>query len=159
MNKIVALFGVIFLVFAIVVFLQVNANSISGLFNTSPTSKVVINSATFNVEVAKTEKEKIKGLSGRNSLAQDKGMLFVFDKPAYYSFWMREMKFPLDIVFILDNKVVRVFENVPAAAKDDANPPQFGSGVMSDKVLEINAGLAKKYKIRAGDTVSFELGK
>lgn len=156
MNKIVALFGVIFLVFAIIIFFQVNAKTIGTLLHRSPTSKVSINSATFKVELAKTQKEQMKGLSGRSSLPQDQGMLFVFEKPSRYSFWMRDMKFPLDIIFILDNKVVRVFENVPIAAADDGNPPQFGSDVLSDKVLEINAGLARKNKIKVGDIVTFE---
>jgi uncharacterized membrane protein (UPF0127 family) len=157
MNKIVALFGIVFLVFAIIVFFQINAKTIDNLLHRSPTSNVTINSATFKVEIAKTQTELMNGLSGRNSLAQDQGMLFVFEKPSNYSFWMRGMKIPLDFVFIKDNKVVRVFENVPAAAAGDANPPQFGSDVVSDKILEINAGLVKKYKIKAGDTVTFQL--
>ena len=157
MNKIVALFGLIFLFFAVIVFFQVNAKTIANLFHRSPTSKVSINSVTFEVELVRTQKELMHGLSGRSSLAQNQGMLFVFEKPSYYSFWMRDMKFPLDIIFILDNKVVRVFENMPAAAANDTNPPQFGSDVLSDKVLEINAGAAKKNKIKAGDTVRFEL--
>ena len=157
MNKIIALFGFIFLVFAIIIFFQVNAKTIGTLFSRSPSSKVSINSTNFKVELAKTQKELIKGLSGRSSLPQGQGMLFVFEKPSYSSFWMRDMKFPLDIIFILDNKVVRVFENIPAAAANDVNPPQFGSNVLSDKVLEINAGAAKKNKIKAGDTVTFEL--
>ncbi len=155
MNKIVALFGLIFLVFAVIVFFQVNAKTIANLLSRSPGSKVSINSAIFKVELAKTQKELTNGLSGRNSLPQNQGMLFVFEKPSYYSFWMRDMKFPLDIIFILDNKVVRVFENMPAAAAGDTNPAQFGSDVLSDKVLEINAGAAKKNKIKVGDTVTF----
>lgn len=157
MNKIVALFGIIFLVFAIVVFFQMNAKTIDNLLHRSATSTVTINSITFKVELAKTQAELMSGLSGRNSLPKDQGMLFVFEKPSNYSFWMRDMKFPLDIVFIKDNKVVRVFENVPAASAGDKNPPQFGSDVLSDKVLEINAGGIKKNKIKAGDTVTFVL--
>jgi uncharacterized membrane protein (UPF0127 family) len=157
MSKIVALFGIIFLVFAIVVFFQINAKTIGALLHSSPTSTVSINSVTFKVELAKTQEELMKGLSGRNSLPQGQGMLFVFEKPSNYSFWMRGMKFPLDIVFIHDKRVVRVFENVPAARADDASPSQFGSDVLSDKVLEINSGQAKKYKIKAGDIVTFEL--
>ena len=130
MSKIVALFGIIFLVFAIVVFFQINAKTISTLLHHSTTSKVSINSVTFNVELAKTQEELMKGLSGRNSLPQDQGMLFIFEKPSSYSFWMRGMKFPLDLVFINDKRVVRVFENMPAAAAEDANPPQFGSDVL-----------------------------
>jgi uncharacterized protein len=120
-------------------------------------STVTINSATFRVLFARSAEEQRLGLGGRVSLPEGEGMLFVFDKPSYYSFWMRGMKFPLDIIFILDGKVVGVFENLPPAADTDRSPPTWGSKLVSDRVLEINAGLVKKYNIRIGDTVGYKI--
>lgn len=150
MKKIIIIFGVIFLIFIVIVFFQVNKKSINNFLNKS---SVTINSATFRVDIAKTQKEKEQGLSGRGSLATDSGMLFLFDKPSYYSFWMRGMKFPLDIIFVLDDKVVGVYEDLQPASADDGNPPQYGSDVISDSVLEINAGAAQKNNIKVGDAV------
>ncbi len=153
MKRIIVVFGIIFLIFIVVVFFQVNKKSINNFLNKSSVPTVIINSATFRVDIAKTQKEKEQGLSGRGSLATDGGMLFLFDKPSYYSFWMRGMKFPLDIIFILDDKVVGVYEDLQPASADDGNPPQYGSDVISDSVLEINAGAARKNNIKAGDAV------
>lgn len=147
MKKLIVVFGIIFLIF-IAVFFQVNK---------SATSTVAINSATFRVELAKTQKEQEQGLSGRGSLATDGGMLFLFDKPSYYSFWMHGMKFPLDIIFILDDKVVSVYEDLQPASPNDDNPPQYGSGVASDSVLEVNAGVARKNNIKVGDAVIIKI--
>jgi uncharacterized membrane protein (UPF0127 family) len=157
MKKIIVLFGIIFLIFVVIVFFQLNVKTINNLSRNSPSSKISINSATFKVELAKTQKEQEIGLSGRTSLPDTQGMLFLYDKPTYNNFWMRGMKFPLDMIFIVDNKVVHVYENLTPAAKDDDNPPQWGSDVMADKVLEINAGLSRKNDIKTGDTVTIEL--
>lgn len=118
-------------------------------------SKAVINGHVFQIDVASTPAARTAGLSGRASLAEDGGMLFVFDKPGDYGFWMQGMKFPLDIIWIKDNVVIDIEENVP---------PE--SGVLGlkiyhpsqsiDKVLEINAGLAEKYGVKIGDRISFE---
>lgn len=158
MNKIIVIFGIIFLIFLVViVFFQVNTKSINKLLNKPATNTVNINGATFKVELAKTQKELAEGLSGRGSLPQDGGMLFVFDKPSYYFFWMRGMKFPLDIIFILNNKVVAVYEDLPPASVNEANPPQYGLDTASDRVLEINAGRARRNNIKVGDRVIIDI--
>lgn len=155
MNKIFVLIGFVFLVFVVIVVFQISTRPISNILKNSSASKATINSATFQVELARTPKEKVEGLSGRENLSQDAGMLFLFDKPSYYTFWMRGMKFPLDMIFILDDKVVAVFENLPPATEE--NPPQYGSDILADKVLEINAGEARKNNIKVGDSVVIEI--
>lgn len=118
----------------------------------NPTAK--INNETFKLEVAKTEKEKQIGLSKFKNLSKDKGMVFIFDKPSYYSFWMKDMKFPIDILYIKGEKIVTIHE--------DQRPPQSGNPFIvypsqpADKVLEINSGLTKKYGIKVGDKVTFK---
>lgn len=157
MKRIIVIFGIILLIFVVIVFFQVNNKSINNLFNKTTTSTVTINSAIYKIELAKTQKEKTEGLSGRVGLAKDAGMLFIFDKPSYYSFWMRGMKFPLDIIFILNDKVVAIYKNLPPASANDENPPQYGSNAVSDNVLEINAGEATKNNIKVGDAVIIKL--
>ena len=119
--------------------------------------KVTINQKTWSVEVADTEKSRQKGLSGRRSLAADSGMLFLFETSDFYSFWMREMEFPIDIIFINGEKVVTVHRNVPAPASTEETPPIYRPTTASDKVLELNAGEADKNGIKEGDTVTLQL--
>lgn len=120
--------------------------------------KVTAGGNTFRVSVAKTQEQSEKGLSGKRSMGENEGMLFVFDTPGYYGFWMKEMKFPLDILFIHDNKIVTIYKNVPAPSTPDTKSlPVYKPMAPSDKVLEINAGQADKYSIKTGDTVEISL--
>ncbi len=120
-------------------------------------SQIIINEKSFAIELAVSPEEQNLGLGNRDSLALDSGMLFIFDKPGNHSFWMQGMKFPLDMIFILDNKVIGVYENVPIITDTKSNPRIYGSDILSDKVLEINAGLAKKYNIKKGDEVKIKI--
>src|SRR3989304_6446445 len=70
-------------------------------------AQVVIAGTTINVEIAQTEAEREQGLSGHKPLADDEGMLFIFDKPGYHGFWMKDMLFSIDIIWIsADKKIV-----------------------------------------------------
>ena len=77
------------------------------------TPLVTINKLEIPVEVMRTEAEVQKGLSGRPYLDQDKGMLFIFAKSDIYRFWMPDMHFPIDIIWINNNQVVDISKNVP----------------------------------------------
>ncbi len=157
MNKLIVIFGIILVIFAGVVFFQFNSKPAekSSLKNSSTTVK--INNHTFKVELAQTPKEQQAGLSGREKLAEDEGMLFIFDKPDYYNFWMKNMKFPIDIIFLKDDKVISVGENAKPPATGDTNPPIIKPAGPVNKVLEINSGLSKKYDIKKGDSVEIKL--
>lgn len=104
----------------------------------------------FQLVVAKSDKDKQVGLSKYNSLAQDKGMIFVFEKPGIYPFWMKDMKFPIDIIFISKDRIVTIHKNAPIN-----NLTIYTSTENADKVLEINANLSDKYGFNVGDTVTF----
>lgn len=106
-----------------------------------------IGNAQVAVEVRDTEAGRSQGLSGREKLAEDEGMLFVFDQPGIYGFWMKEMKFPLDFIWIKDNLVMEVTENV-GVDRTDIRPKEA-----VDKVLEVNSGWAGKQGIKIGDAV------
>ena len=85
------------------------------------------------------------------------GMYFIFDKPDYHSFWMKDMRFPIDIIFINDGKIVTIYKNVPIPTSETQLPPIYRPTNPVDHVLEINAGLADKYSFQVGDSVTTSL--
>lgn len=146
--------GVIVFIIAIVFILSLFGFKIPFFMQTKT---LHVKDQTFTVEIATSTGEKQKGLSNRKKLADDHGMLFVFDKPDYQRFWMKEMQFPLDIIFINDNKIVTIYQNVPVPTNTTLPLPIYTSTVPSDKVLEINAGLVNKYAIKEGDSITIDL--
>jgi hypothetical protein len=90
LNRIIILFVIIVIIFAGVIFFQYNGKNLSFGKRALPTQKVTIDNHTFTAEVATTSADQQIGLSGRTSLAQDRGMLFVFSKTDIYPFWMKE---------------------------------------------------------------------
>lgn len=76
--------------------------------------KIEIGDKEYNVEVARTEEEKVKGLQEKESLGEDEGMLFVYDEPQEIAFWMKDTAIPLDIVFMdEDGEVISVKQGQP----------------------------------------------
>ncbi len=123
----------------------------------SPTfANLRINNTTLKVEVADTATKRSKGLGGRDSFAENEGMLFVFDRTDKYPFWMKGLKFPLDFVWIKDEQVVDILENIPppSPGQPDDSLPIYSSRVEVEKVLEMNAGSVRRFNIKVGDTVS-----
>lgn len=113
------------------------------------------NGAMINVEVADTPAEREKGLSGRQSLTEGSGMLFVFTAADNYSFWMKDMNFGLDFIWIKGNIVMDITENVmPVYGK---SPNVFKPSEKVDKVLEVNAGTAARLGIKVGDKAEFKI--
>ena len=111
-------------------------------FKKSPTAK--INNHEFKLQIAKTAKEKEIGLSKYENLSKDLGMLFPFEKPDYYSFWAKQMKFPIDIIYIKDGKIVTIYKNVTPPKKTTDELLIYKPTEPSNMVLEINAGLSQK---------------
>ena len=144
MNKILA----VFLVMAIFLI----GLGVWQSFKKSPTAK--ISNYTFKLYIANTAKEKEIGLSKYKNLAKDIGMLFPFEKPDYYSFWMKQMEFPIDIIFIQENKIVTIYKNVEPPKSENESLLIYKPKEPSSMVLEINAGLCDKYKFKEGDKVN-----
>lgn len=102
------------------------------------------------VSVADTDALRKQGLSGVSDLASDEGMLFIFEKEGDYLFWMKDMNFPIDVIWIDDDlTIVHVEENV----KPEHYPTRYGSPEPSRLVLETNAFFAKTFNIKEGDKV------
>lgn len=115
------------------------------------TASVTIGQTIIPVELATSTAALQKGLSGRISLDSQSGMLFIFAKPDKYRFWMPDMLFPLDIIWINDGKVVDISENV--SNKFDPTDPNFYTPSQPVQyVLEVNAGFAASKRIQIGDT-------
>jgi uncharacterized protein len=107
------------------------------------------------VEVMLTPAAQEKGLSGHAPLAADQGMLFLFDSPQRYGFWMKDMTFPIDIIWIAGEKVADITVNaaIPVQGQD---LPIYSPRVPVDKVLEVPAGFAALHGLRIGSTVEIQ---
>jgi uncharacterized membrane protein (UPF0127 family) len=111
---------------------------------------------TVRVEVARTEAEKVRGLSDRDRLAPDRGMLFVYGAPVRPLIWMRGMRFPLDILWIRDGRVVDLVRGAKAPAPGEA-PQEFAPSDDAQYVLEVPAGFAERHGIAVGDRAEIRL--
>ena len=120
---------------------------------------IVVDDHRLVVEIAKTAKEKEQGLSDRKNLCLDCGMLFVFDQPGIYPFWMRRMYFDIDILWIIDDRVVDITFAAKAPPKEEFVAPKtvYQSKFPVNKVLEVNAGWVEKNGIKTGDVVRLDL--
>ena len=114
------------------------------------------NRVAVPVEVARTEAEKTRGLSGRDRLAPDRGMLFVYEAPIRPLIWMRGMRFPLDILWIRDGRVVDLVRGAKAPAPGEA-PQEFAPREDAQYVLEVPAGFVERQGIAVGDRVEMRL--
>ena len=115
---------------------------------------VQIGEAKIFVELAQTPAQRETGLSEKTSLQTDSGMLFIFPKADTYIFWMKNMKFPIDIIWINEGRVVDIDENVTDKF-DPAHPNYYAPAKPAQYVLEISAGGAKTKNIKIGDSVDF----
>ena len=104
----------------------------------------------ITVELARTQLEHYRGLSGRDKLCDDCGMLFVFSEPRKTAFVMRDMKFPLDMIGIREGKVVAIDENC-----QPGEATVYQDKEVVDYVLEVNAGMVGRFVIKVGDKVDF----
>lgn len=115
---------------------------------------ISIKDKDVKLEIASDQKSRTQGLSDRESLCENCGMLFVFDEKGQYDFWMKDMKFPLDIVYLEGNKVIEIFKNVQALDGDKKTTiisPKF----QANRVLEFNAGYIDKLGVKEGEVLTF----
>lgn len=113
-------------------------------------SKIVlkINQKLVEVEVVFSNEAKTLGLSNRSELLNQQGMLFIFNNYNYPSFHMKNMNFPLDLLFIKDGIVKKIFSSVAPEGENPKNYYRFGP---VDMVLELPALYTQEYNINEGD--------
>lgn len=125
--------------------------------NTKNEKVVLLNDVKVKVEIAKTDEERQKGLSGRTQLDENSGMLFVMPPDSKPSFWMKDTLIPLDIVWIKDGKVVGIEENVSVEEGiESTNLTLYPAPSVVDYVLEVNAGFTQKNNITKGSTFQMQ---
>ncbi len=155
-KKMILIFLVVVIVSGVLVasYLSMGEES-SGL----KTANLLIGDKKLEVEVADSASARATGLSYHKSLGEDKGMYFIFSSLSSHSFWMKDMNFPIDIIWIKDNRVVGVSENV--SHQPGAQLWQLKSYSPPDpvnRVLEVNAGWFLKNGIKIGDRVELTEG-
>jgi len=122
-------------------------------------TQVTSKDLTIQVKIADEPKEHQTGLADFSSLPLGEGMLFVFDKSASYVFWMKNVEFAIDIIWIDENKkIVDIASNVPPEPdKGEKELTRYKPKSDAKYVLEINAGISALHNLQIGDQVAFEL--
>ena len=111
---------------------------------------IQIGDVMLQVEIADTQEKRVKGLSNRESLQENRGMLFLLEKPGRYGFWMKEMNFAIDIIWIDKNKsVIEITKNVDPKTF----PEVFYPKEAVQYVIEIQAGFTELNEIQLGDKI------
>ncbi len=110
------------------------------------------------VEIADDPEEQRLGLSNRPRLAENHGMLFLYDTPRWPVFWMKDMQFPLDFIWIRENRIVDINTDVPPPPEDAQGDEiaRISPDDTTTAVLEVNAGFVNRYRISLGDTVTIQ---
>ena len=150
----IVLIGIALLLITSFLFFQNQSTEISTKHQMAWIEKrlVYINGRPLSVEIADEPYEQARGLSGRDFLGENDGMLFIFSQPGKHGFWMKNMKFPLDIIWIDENlTIVDITKNLSPATY----PATFAPSSPVKYVLEINTGWSDKNSVRLGDIVSF----
>ena len=107
-----------------------------------------------SVEIAADDETRQQGLMYRDRLDPGRGMLFVFPRDDVFSFWMKNTRIPLDMIWVDANKrIVGLRENVPPCHVPDC--PSYGPGVVARYVLELAGGEAAKHKLKVGDALQY----
>jgi uncharacterized membrane protein (UPF0127 family) len=114
---------------------------------------LTIGGARVHVTVADTDRLREKGLSGHPGLAPDEGMLFVFDTDGMPGFWMKDMRFSIDILWLDRNRrIVHIAREVAP----ETYPKTYAPPVPSRYVIELPAGFAGKHNVRVGSVVQWQ---
>lgn len=115
--------------------------------------KACVKNICLQAEIAASEPDRRRGLLFRRGLADNQGMLFIFDKEGQYNFWMKNMRFPLDIIWIDAQKIVVDMTKNALPCKDSC-AGLIAAGAVK-YVLEIKSGFIEKNGVKIGDSVDF----
>ena len=146
-----------YLPYAFVTFFLVAVLSMLGFillrgYNNVATSKVQIGSETFHLEVADTDAARVQGLSERDGLAPNSGMLFVFNVDGNWRMVMRQMRFPIDIAWLDANKKIIHIKHTATPAE---YPKEYKADSPTRYVIEVPSGTFMRLNVQEGDSISF----
>jgi uncharacterized membrane protein (UPF0127 family) len=116
---------------------------------------VMVNGVPLVADLAITGEQRTKGLAVKDSLAENESMLFYFSKANEYAFWMKDMKFPIDIIWLdTDRKVIHIEHSLEPCDSDAC--PLYKPEGKTQYVLETVAGFAQKHNVIEGTVVEFD---
>ncbi len=116
--------------------------------------------SVITAEIADTPAKRSQGLMFRKNMPTDHGMLFIFRELDHWTFWMKNTKMPLDIIWLdKEGKVVHIESNVPICTRTDEGCPRYRTLKEALYVLELGAGLAKYYNMTIGSHLTIKLPK
>ena len=115
------------------------------------------NGVKINAETMRRELELMRGLMFRESLAPGRGMLFIHPSESSFHYWMYQTKIPLDMIWMdQHHRIVEMSLDTPPCPSSSATEcPSYGGNFKSKYVLEVNAGIAAKNRLKTGDTLDF----
>ncbi len=118
-------------------------------------TEAVVGGNKLKIEVADTKEKRAKGLGGKQSLASDSGMLFIFEKDDRYAFWMKGVSFAIDFIWINDMQVVDFIKSAqpPKQGLKDEELPLYMPNQPIDSVLEVPSGYIDSHSVKVGDEV------
>jgi uncharacterized membrane protein (UPF0127 family) len=133
----------------------------------APVAEVLFPDKTrVRVEIADTEAKRARGLMFRKHLADNEGMIFLFEQPGHYPFWMQNCLISLDLIWLDSNaRVVSVAQSVPPCRFPGCEPPCPSNdcptyppapGSMASYVVEVAAGFAKQHGVKTGDVLELK---
>lgn len=144
-RKPLAVVVIIAILFGAALALRPAALSLSG-----PHQRIMVGEEFVRVVVADTAEERRQGLSDTTGLSADEGMLFVFPEEGHYSFWMKDMRYAIDIIWIAsDGRIVGFWPD----AAPDSYPRSFSPEHPAQYVLEVAAGYVREHELKIGDVV------
>lgn len=131
-------------------------DSASSMKNLNTRTVTLPNGTKFRAELVTAEADLVRGLKYRDSLDQDAAMLFAYGKPGFYRYWMHEVKFPIDIIWLDKNRrIVQLVHKAPPCPGPEASCPLYGGDFESLFVVEFNAGTAMKHNLKPGMVIDF----
>jgi|CXWL01.1.fsa_nt_gi uncharacterized membrane protein (UPF0127 family) len=131
--------------------------TLSGCNQATTTSIVTPNGGIIAVEIAVTPQQQEQGLMFRKSLAENSGMLFIFDQERMMSFWMKNTLIPLDVIFLDQQGTVVDIQTMPPCLSEQAECPSYPAKGKAKYALEINAGKAEKLGLKNGDLLKLNI--
>ena len=117
-----------------------------------PKSELCFNEKCIEIEIMQSPEERALGLMYRQKISEDQGMLFIFDQPLKVNFWMKNVQFSIDMIFIDEtNTIVHIEKNVPPCHKDPC--PTYSSISEVKYVVEVVSGFCDKFNVKTNQTI------
>ena len=149
-KSLIILASVLFLLFSFI-----TEGALAQEFRYAHATVITPKGVSIPVEVSDTPEKRSLGLGKRDKLEKGWGMLFVFEKRIPHSFWMKNMRFPIDIIWLDNQRIVELAENVPPPQEGES-PKVLEPRLPSNFVLEIESGRARALGLKVGQKLSYQ---